>query len=55
MRTEIVPLLIVQKIDAGDDTAPAALLGAVMLAVSLLVLLAVNGLQRWSRRWSVVS
>ncbi|WNL44479.1 sulfate ABC transporter permease subunit CysT [Dyella sp. BiH032] len=52
MRTEIVPLLIVQKIDTGGDTAPAALLGAVMLAVSLLVLLAVNGLQRWSRRWS---
>jgi len=55
LRTEIVPLLIVQKIDAGDDTAPAALLGAVMLAVSLLVLLAVNGLQRWSRRWSGAS
>ena len=55
LRTEIVPLLIVQKIDAGEDTAPAALLGAVMLAVSLLVLLAVNGLQRWSRRWSGAS
>ena len=55
LRTEIVPLLIVQKIDAGDDTAPAALLGAVMLAVSLLVLLTVNGLQRWSRRWNGVS
>lgn len=52
MRTEIVPLLIVQKIDTGSDTAPAALLGAVMLAMSLLVLLAVNGLQRWSQRWS---
>ncbi len=51
MRTEIVPLLIVQKIDTGGDTAPAALLGAVMLAMSLLVLLAVNGLQHWSRRW----
>lgn len=52
MRTEIVPLLIVQKIDTGADTAPAALLGAVMLAMSLLVLLAVHGLQRWSRRWN---
>lgn len=51
MRTEIVPLLIVQKIDQGGDTGPAALLGAVMLAFSLLALLAVNGLERWNGRW----
>ncbi|WP_049623101.1 sulfate ABC transporter permease subunit CysT [Frateuria defendens] len=52
MRTEIVPLLIVQKLDSGGDTGPAAVLGAVMLAASLLVLLAVNALQRWNRRWT---
>lgn len=52
MRTEIVPLLIVQKLDSGGDTGPAAVLGAVMLAASLLVLLAVNRLQRWNRRWT---
>lgn len=51
MRTEIVPLLIVQKIDTGGDIAPAALLGALMLALSLLVLVAVHVLQRWHRRW----
>ena len=55
MRTEIVSLLIVQKIDAGGDTGPAALLGAVMLLASLAVLLAVNLLQRWHRRWSEVA
>jgi sulfate transport system permease protein len=54
MRTEIVPLLIVQKIDTGEDTGPAALLGAVMLGASLLVLLAVQLLQRWNRRWMEV-
>ncbi|WP_266172097.1 sulfate ABC transporter permease subunit CysT [Dyella subtropica] len=54
MRTEIVPLLIVQKIDAGGDTGPAAVLGAVMLAASLLVLLTVSLLQRWNRRWMEV-
>lgn len=51
MRTEIVPLLIVQKLDSGEDVAPAAMLGAGMLLLSLLALLAVYGLQRWSRRW----
>ncbi|SFS14517.1 sulfate transport system permease protein [Dyella sp. OK004] len=54
MRTEIVPLLIVQKIDTGGDTGPAAVLGAVMLAASLLVLLTVSLLQRWNRRWTEV-
>ncbi|MFC4762025.1 sulfate ABC transporter permease subunit CysT [Dyella koreensis] len=54
MRTEIVPLLIVQKIDTGGDTGPAAVLGAVMLAASLFVLMAVSLLQRWNRRWTEV-
>jgi sulfate transport system permease protein len=51
LRTEIVPLLIVGRLDAGEGTGAASLLGMAMLAVSLLVLLAVGGLQRWSRRW----
>ncbi|TBR39511.1 MULTISPECIES: sulfate ABC transporter permease subunit CysT [Dyella] len=54
MRTEIVPLLIVQKIDGGGDIAPAAMLGACMLLLSLLALLSVHGLQRWSGRWREV-
>jgi sulfate/thiosulfate transport system permease protein len=52
-RTEIAPYLIVQKIDSQYDYRGAAVLGAVMLVISLLLLLAVAGLQRWSRRWAV--
>jgi sulfate transport system permease protein len=51
MRTEIVPLLIVQQIDSGGDTGPAAVLGALMLVFSLLALLLIHRLQAWSSRW----
>jgi sulfate transport system permease protein len=53
-RTEIAPYLIVQKIDSQYDYRGAAALGAVMLASSLLLLVAMAGLQRWTRRWAVV-
>jgi sulfate transport system permease protein len=53
-RTEIAPYLIVQKIDSQYDYRGAAALGVVMLAASLLLLLAMAGLQRWTRRWAVV-
>ena len=53
-RTEIAPYLIVQKIDSQYDYRGAAALGAVMLAASLLLLVAMAGLQRWTRRWAVV-
>jgi sulfate/thiosulfate transport system permease protein len=52
-RTEIAPYLIVQKIDSQYDYRGAAALGAVMLAASLLLLVAIALLQRWSHRWAV--
>jgi len=48
-RTEIVPLLIVIRLESYDY-AGAAALGLVMLAVSLVLLAALNALQRWSQR-----
>jgi len=51
MRSEIAPLLIVQKLEQFDY-AGAAALGTVMLAFSLLLLVAVSLLQRWSGRWA---
>ena len=51
MRSEIAPLLIVQKLEAFDY-AGAAALGVVMLGFSLLLLLALSLLQRRSRRWA---
>jgi sulfate/thiosulfate transport system permease protein len=53
-QTEIAPYLIVQKIDSQYDYRGAAALGAVMLAASLILLLAMSGLQRWSHRWAVL-
>ncbi|HEY9132822.1 MAG TPA: ABC transporter permease subunit, partial [Dyella sp.] len=50
-RSEIAPLLIVQKLEQFDY-AGAAALSVVMLAFSLLLLLAVSRLQRWSQRWT---
>lgn len=44
MRTEIVPLLIVTKLEQFDDAGATALAVAMLLA-SLLLILAVNGLQ----------
>jgi sulfate transport system permease protein len=48
-RTEIVPLLIVIRLESYDY-AGAAALGLVMLAVSLLLLGTLNAVQRWSQR-----
>jgi sulfate transport system permease protein len=52
-QTEIAPYLIVQKIDSQYDYRGAAALGAVMLAASLLLLVAMALLQRWTHRWAV--
>ncbi len=49
LRTEIVPLLIVTKLEQYD-TAGATALAVVMLAGSFALLGLVNGLQAWSRR-----
>jgi len=51
MRSEIAPLLIVQKLEQFDY-AGAAALGTVMLGFSLLLLVAIALLQRWSGRWA---
>jgi sulfate transport system permease protein len=48
-RTEIVPLLIVIRLESYDY-AGAAALGLLMLAVSLLLLGTLNAVQRWSQR-----
>jgi sulfate transport system permease protein len=51
MRSEIAPLLIVQKLEQFDY-AGAAALGVVMLLASFVLLLAITLLQRWSSRWT---
>lgn len=51
MRSEIAPLLIVQKLEEFNY-AGAAALGVVMLAFSFTLLLLIVALQRWSRRWA---
>ena len=53
MRTEITPLLIVTKLEQYDY-AGATGLAVVMLVASFVLLLAVNGLQWWSRRYQEV-
>ena len=50
MRSEIAPLLIVQKLEQFDY-AGAAALGVAMLAISFVLLVLVSLLQRWSHRW----
>jgi sulfate transport system permease protein len=50
-KTEIVPLLIVTKLEQFQYREATAL-AVVMLAGSLLTLLAVNFLQSWNRRWA---
>jgi len=49
LRTEIVPLLIVTKLEQYD-TPGATALAVVMLSGSFLLLFVVNALQAWSRR-----
>jgi sulfate transport system permease protein len=49
MKTEIVPLLIVTKLEQYDYSGATAL-ALVMLAASFVMLLIINGLQAWIRR-----
>ena len=49
MKTEITPLLIVIHLEQFDYQGAAAL-GVVMLAISFVMLLAINLLQAWGRR-----
>jgi sulfate/thiosulfate transport system permease protein len=49
MKTEILPLLIITKLEQYD-TAGATALGTSMLAISFAMLLVVNGLQRLAGR-----
>ena len=49
MRTEITPLLIITKLEQYDY-AGATAIAVVMLVVSFLLLLLINGLQWWSGR-----
>ncbi len=51
MRSEIAPLLIVQKLEQFDY-AGAAALGVAMLLLSFGLLVLVSLLQRWSQRWA---
>jgi sulfate transport system permease protein len=49
--SEITPLLIVIKLEQYDY-AGAAAIGVAMLLISFVMLLVINLLQRWSRRWA---
>ncbi len=49
MKSEIVPLLIVIKLEQFDYRGAAAI-GAAMLAAAFVLLLLINVLQRWSRK-----
>jgi len=49
MKTEIVPLLILVKLEQYDYTGATAI-AAVMLILSFLLLLTINGIQWWSAR-----
>ena len=49
MRTEIAPLLIMTKLEQYDY-AGATAIALVMLGLSFLLLLGINGLQAWTRR-----
>ena len=49
MRTEIVPLLIITKLEQYDYRGATAI-AVVMLVSSFVLLLVINLLQKWSRR-----
>jgi sulfate transport system permease protein len=49
MKTEIAPLLIITKLEEYDYTGATAI-AVVMLVVSFLLLLSINGLQWWTQR-----
>ncbi|HEY0789811.1 MAG TPA: sulfate ABC transporter permease subunit CysT [Chthoniobacterales bacterium] len=50
MKTEIVPLLIVTKLDQYDFRGATAI-AVVMLVISFALLLVINLLQHWAARW----
>src|SRR5471032_1696800 len=50
MRTEIVPLLIITKLEQYDYSGATAI-AVVMLVSSFVLLLLINLLQKWSRRF----
>ncbi len=50
-RSEIAPLLIVIQLEQYEYAA-AASIAVVMLAVSFLMLLVINAIQAWARRYS---
>ncbi len=49
MKTEIAPLLIMSKLEQYDYAAATAV-AVVLLGISLVMLLTINGLQRWTAR-----
>ena len=49
MISEITPLLIITKLEQYDYVGATAL-AVVMLVISFVLLLIINGLQWWSRR-----
>ncbi|QJE74913.1 sulfate ABC transporter permease subunit CysT [Aerophototrophica crusticola] len=51
MVSEIAPLLIIIKLEQFDY-AGAAAIGTTMLGASFVLLLVINLLQRWTRRWA---
>jgi sulfate transport system permease protein len=53
MRTEITPLLIITKLEQYDYRGATAI-AVVLLVVSFLLLLLINLLQKWSRRFQFV-
>jgi sulfate transport system permease protein len=53
MRTEIVPLLIITKLEQYDYKGATAI-AVVMLVASFLLLLLINLLQKWSRRFQAI-
>jgi len=51
MKSEITPLLIITKLEQYDY-AGATAIATVMLAISFLMLLVINLLQKWTRRYT---
>jgi sulfate transport system permease protein len=49
MVSEITPLMIITKLEQYDYVGASAI-ATLMLAVSLLLLLAINGLQAWAAK-----
>ncbi len=54
MKTEIVPLLIITKLDQYDY-AGATAIAALMLVISFVLLFGINALQRWSHHVRVAT